>query len=53
MTLNIKDKETLRLIHEITRLTGESETTAVTIAIRERPRLEAGAAAGRTRLGQP
>ena len=36
MGLNIKDKETHRLAGELARLTGESMTTAVTIAVRER-----------------
>ncbi len=36
MSLNIKDEETHQLVRELTRLTGESQTTAVTIAVRER-----------------
>jgi antitoxin VapB len=36
MSLNIKDEETHRLARELAQLTGESQTTAVTIAIRER-----------------
>jgi antitoxin VapB len=36
MGLNIKDKETHRLAGELAKLTGESMTTAVTIAVRER-----------------
>jgi antitoxin VapB len=36
MSLNIKDEETHRLVRELARLTGESQTAAVTIAVRER-----------------
>lgn len=36
MSLNIKNKETHRLVQELARLTGESLTTAVTTAVRER-----------------
>ena len=36
MGLNIKNEEANRLIHELADLTGESLTTAVTIAVRER-----------------
>ena len=36
MSLNIKNKETHRLIAELAELTGESLTAAVTIAVRER-----------------
>jgi antitoxin VapB len=36
MSLNIKDEETHRLARELAQLTGESQTTAVMIAIRER-----------------
>lgn len=36
MSLNIKDEETHRLARELAQLTGESQSTAVTIAIRER-----------------
>ena len=36
MGLNIKNSETHRLAEELARLTGESMTTAVTIAVRER-----------------
>jgi antitoxin VapB len=36
MSLNIKNAETNRLIHELAALTGETQTTAVTIAVRER-----------------
>jgi antitoxin VapB len=34
--LNIKNEEATSLIHELAGLTGESLTTAVTIAVRER-----------------
>ena len=36
MSLNIKNEETDRLVHELVRVTGESLTTAVTVAVRER-----------------
>jgi antitoxin VapB len=36
MSLNIKNAETHRLIQELAALTGETQTTAVTIAVRER-----------------
>ena len=35
-SLNIKNVETCRLIHELAALTGESMTSAVTTAVRER-----------------
>ena len=34
--LNIKNPETYRLVKELADLTGESMTTAVTVAVRER-----------------
>jgi antitoxin VapB len=36
VSLNIKNEETYRLAHELAGLTGESLTTAVTVAVRER-----------------
>jgi antitoxin VapB len=36
MSLNIKDEETHRLVRELARLTGESQTNAVKVAIQER-----------------
>jgi antitoxin VapB len=36
VSLNIKNEETNRLAHELAALAGESLTTAVTIAVRER-----------------
>ena len=36
MTMNIKNKETYRLTRQLSKLTGESLTTAVTEAVRER-----------------
>jgi antitoxin VapB len=36
MSLNIKSEETHRLARELARLTGESMTTAITRAVRER-----------------
>jgi antitoxin VapB len=36
MSLNIKNAETYQLVQELAALTGETQTTAVTIAVRER-----------------
>ena len=36
MALNIKNDETQRLVRQLAKLTGESQTTAVTKAVRER-----------------
>lgn len=36
MSLNIKNSDTTRLIYELSALTGESLTGAVTVAVRER-----------------
>ena len=36
MSLNVKNKEAHRLAEELAKLTGESLTTAVTVALRER-----------------
>jgi antitoxin VapB len=36
VSLNIKNAETHRLVQELAALTGETQTTAVTIAVRER-----------------
>ena len=36
MSLNINDTETCRLADELARLTGETTTAAVTVALRER-----------------
>jgi antitoxin VapB len=36
MSLNLKNDETNRLAHELSGLTGETLTTAVTVALRER-----------------
>jgi len=36
MGLNLKNQETHRLAHELAAMSGESLTTAVTVAIRER-----------------
>ena len=36
MSLNIKSEETHRLVQELAALTGETQTTAVSIAVRER-----------------
>ena len=36
MSMNIKNKETCRLAKQLSKLTGESLTTAITEAVRER-----------------
>jgi antitoxin VapB len=36
MALNIKNDETQKLVHELSKLTGETLTAAVTEAVRER-----------------
>ena len=36
MGLNIKNEDTYRLIRELAELTGETMTTAVTVAVRDR-----------------
>jgi antitoxin VapB len=36
VSLNIKNEDTHRLVQELASLTGESQTTAVTTAVRER-----------------
>lgn len=36
MSLNIKNEETCRLATELARLTGETKTGAITVALRER-----------------
>ena len=36
MALNIKNDETQRLVQQLTQLTGENQTTAITEAVRER-----------------
>ena len=36
MSLNIKNEETCRLVHELAELTGESMTGAVTSAVKEK-----------------
>ena len=40
MSLNIKNAETHQLVRELAELTGETQTTAVTIAVRDRLRAE-------------
>jgi antitoxin VapB len=43
MSLNLKNQETHRLAHELAAVSGESLTTAVTVALRERlERLQQG-----------
>ncbi len=49
MSLNLKDPETVRLVHDLAALTGENLTTAVRVAVKERferqrPRTRAGLA---------
>jgi antitoxin VapB len=47
MSLNIKNAETERLTHQLAELTGESLTTAITVAVEERlERLRAPQRAG-------
>ena len=36
MSMNIKNEETQRLVQELAKLTGESQTAAITEAVRER-----------------
>ena len=36
MSLNIKNRETERLVGELAKLTGENKTAAITVAVRER-----------------
>ncbi len=36
MSLNIKNEETYELVRELAALTGETQTRAVTVAVRER-----------------
>jgi antitoxin VapB len=36
MGMNIKNSETHRLVRELAELTGESQTAAITVAVRER-----------------
>lgn len=51
MSLNIKNPETYRLVKELAAVTGESLTTAVTEAVRDRlERLRAGAADSETEI---
>ncbi|WP_322748837.1 MULTISPECIES: type II toxin-antitoxin system VapB family antitoxin [unclassified Frankia] len=53
MALNIKNDETQRLSRELADLTGESITTAVTMAIRERlDRMRADREAGEQRAAR-
>jgi antitoxin VapB len=53
MALNIKNDETQRLGRELAKLTGESITTAVTVAIRERlDRMRAARESGEQRAAR-
>jgi antitoxin VapB len=36
LSLNLKDAETVQLVHELANLTGENLTTAVRVAVKER-----------------
>ena len=40
MSLNIKNAEACRLAEELARLTGETKTGAITVALRDRLRIE-------------
>ena len=47
MAMNIKNEETQKLAHELSRITGETLTGAVTEAVRERlERIRSGQGAG-------
>ncbi len=50
MSLNVKDPETVQLVHELAKLTGENLTTAVKIAVRERKERLEGADRRKGRL---
>ncbi len=50
MSLNIKNEETCDLASELARLTGETMTGAVTVALRERLRREKRARSAERRL---
>jgi antitoxin VapB len=50
MSINIKNPETQRLARELAELTGESMTTAVTVAVRERRDRVLARRAGRARV---
>lgn len=50
MSLNIKNPETNRLARELARRTGESVTTAITVAVKERLERQEKAKAGESRL---
>ena len=50
MSLNIKNEETCHLASELARLTGETMTGAVTVALRERLRREKRARGAERRL---
>jgi antitoxin VapB len=49
MSLNVKDEETVQLVHELAKLTRENLTTAIKVAVKERierqrPKRKAGLA---------
>ncbi len=50
MSLNIKNEETCRLAGELARLTGETMTGAITVALRERLEREKRERSGEARL---
>ena len=50
MSLNIKNEETCRLAAELSRLTGETKTGAITVALRERLEREEQARSKEARL---
>ena len=52
MSLNIKNEETCRLAGELARLTGDTMTGAITVALRERLEREARRQSVEERLGR-
>ena len=52
MGLNIKDEETCRLASQLARLTGETNTGAITIALRERLAREQRRGSAEARAGE-
>ena len=50
MSLNIKNEDTCRLAGELARLTGETMTRAITVALEERLERERRRRGGRARL---
>ena len=52
MSLNIKNEETCRLAGELARLTGETMTGAITVALRQRLERERRERSAETRLSE-